>query len=363
MDHLAESRVGRAWHNYNPVHGMFHLEDLQSRAFRRIVFYSEAKRLAFHNMTEHASLAEKAAVRLAHALTVGPEPELLKIVNSLPLAEQVGRHVIDALGDYSRFTRAERTWLNNKLVLFYSFIRHVTRTLLYVLPVKHPIATGLVAQLGELHNQELQDLFHKRGGPNAEPAPWDYGRIMWDNNGHPTSIDFTRALPIGGPLVDFVNQGPAGLASLIQPVAAPILNLIYGHTPQGQPFPPNLSSIVSSYANMSAPYRVFSTLHFDNKEQDADSIPFLHERPHNPKTAAAQAYTAAKNAASGNGIDRALSELFPVPRHDDSIVVAAHHGQKGKRSPRGSAGSWGGGSSSAGSWGGGASSTGAGGWG
>jgi hypothetical protein len=348
---LGDTRLGRVVRTVNPYRAFFNAEDLQSNFFRRVVVYHEAKRMAMNNMVHDMPLMQNLASRLAHTLNVGPKDEMAAILHSQPLAEELGRNLVNFLGDYTRFTSFERKWINNRAVLFYSFLRHATRTLLYVLPIGHPIALALTAELAKLHNDEVKKMF---GGAEM---PWLFSRLFFHHkDGTLTSIDFARSSPVGGLATDVATEGLKGVANAFTPAVQTALDMIYGHTPEGAPVPADFMSGVNQLASLSYPYRLFRDLHFGPAAQQADSVPFIHERPQKYKTASAQAYAAQKAAQSkvgslGQVLGRGLG-LYPVP--DNSLVVAAH--QLAKKGQSGPAAGWGTGAAgwntaSAGGWG------------
>jgi hypothetical protein len=87
-------------------------------------------------------------------------------------------------------------------------------------------------------------------------------------------------------------------------------------------------------------------LHSGTQLQQSDSVPFLHERPQVRKSAAAQEYQAAKEAASGPERQKVLAGLFGLyPRPDDTKVIAANRNalaaaQGGSAPSSGSNGAW-----------------------
>jgi hypothetical protein len=318
-DSLRRSGIGRVIGAVNPMHVLFKAEDLQSNFFRHMVYYSAAKRQALENITHDLGPAAAAAQRLNHVLTTGPKNEMARLIASQSDAEHLGRYTVNMMGDYARYTNRERKYLNNRAVLFYSFLRHATRTLLYVLPVHHPIATALVGEMAQLHNDEVKKLL---GG---QDMPWANSRVFFNKNGKLTSVDLMRASPIGAAAVDVASGGITRAASLIAPELQPFLNMIYKQDPSGAPYKGNAFSALNSFLSMSYPYRLARDLHFGTKQQQSDSIPLLHERPAVKQTKAAQAYQAAKEQASGPLDQKILAGLLGlVPKPDDSGVIAAH---------------------------------------
>jgi hypothetical protein len=316
-----QSLPGRGLGQINPVAALWKLEDKQSNFFRRVSYYSVTKQMAFENVGKELGLAQQAMSRFMHSFDVGPKDQMAAILHNQPWAEEAGRRVVNALGDYARFTHRERSF--GRGVLFYSFLRHVMRNLFYVLPLKHPIALALVGELGQLHKQEVQKIL----GPN--PAAWTYGRVFFDHNGKLTSIDFTRALPVGGTPTEVASQGVKGLASMVPPAAQPLLDMIYGQTASGQKVPANFWTFANELGSLSYPYRFTKDLAFGTQLQNPDSVPFLHPSPETRKSAAGQAYLQAKEQALGPLHDLILGSLLGLyPKPDDSRVIAQHAAAK-----------------------------------
>ena len=314
----------------NPIRAMFKAEDLQSNFFRHMTYYSAAKRTALHNITSDMGPATAAAAKLNHALNIGPKDEMSRLLQSQHAAEELGRYTINMMGDYARFTSHERKYLNNRAVLFYSFLRHATRTLLYVLPVKHPIATALVGELAKLHNDEVKKML---GGADL---PWAYSRLFFKHgDGKLSSIDLMRSSPIGGAVPDIASEGVRGLSGLVAPELQPVLDMMYGQTIDGQKVNKNVFQGLSDYLSLSYPYRLAKDLRFGTKPQTPESIPFLHERAKvyaptsSGKPSKAAQYAAAKAKALGPEQQRLLAGALGVyPKPDDSIVIAGNRNAK-----------------------------------
>jgi hypothetical protein len=325
---VQQSGIGRVLHVVNPAHALLTAEDMQSNFFRRMVYYNATKREAINNMGRNMKFGVSAMNRLQETLhlkpSTGVDAEMRRIIASQADAERLGRYVVDAMGDYARFTRNERTFLNNRAVLFYSFLRHATRTLLYVLPIKHPIATALVGEMGKLHNDEVKKML---GG---QDLPWAYSRVFFNKNGKLTSIDMLRASPVGSIVQDASTQGMRGLSSLMMPELQGIMDMMYKQTNTGTPVKQNAFTLLNDYLSMTYPYRLAKDFAFGTRQQESDSVPLIHPDAATRKTAAAQAYMQAKEQANGPEFDKVMSGLLGLwPKPDDSKVIAQHMAKKG----------------------------------
>jgi hypothetical protein len=308
--------------NLNPMRMLLNAEDLQSNFFRRSVMHSEMKRMAFQDMAHEYGRAIGQWNAVKHVFSIkDPQDRMRAIMQNETKMEDLGRTTVNILGDYGRMTNRERTWFNNRAVLFYSFLRHVTRTLLYVLPVRHPLAFGIMGELGNLHDQEVRRLL---GG---QDLPWAYGRVFFggQNGKKLSSIDLTSASPISSPLVDVLSGGITEAPRLLNPILASIMDVAYGRTPLGAPVQRNAFSLLGDLLSMTYPGRVAATAELGLGPQQSDSIPWLHERPKTFKTPESKAYEAAKTQARGPYEQYLLGTSFPFyPKPDTSQIIAAN---------------------------------------
>ena len=319
---LATRRIVQIAQSVNPLHALLKAEDLQSNFFRHAVMYHEMKRMAVQDMAHeygHA-VAQWDAVKNVFSIK-DPQERMRAIMQNQTKMEQLGRTTVNILGDYGRMTNRERTWFNNRAVLFYSFLRHVTRTLLYVLPIRHPLALGMMGELGNLHKQEVQKLL---GGQNL---PWAYGRLFFGGkNGQKlSSVDLTSTSPISSPLVDMLSGGIKEVPGLLSPMLGSVLDTAYGKTPLGEPVQRNAFSLVNELLSLSYPYRVAAGAELGLGPQQSDSIPWLHERAKSFKTPESKAYEAAKTQARGPYSQYMLGTTLGLyPKPDTSQVIAAN---------------------------------------
>lgn len=311
--------VQRAQH-YNPFRALLNAEQLQSNFFRHAVMYHQMKRMAFQDMGHEYGRAVAQWNQVKNIFGAkDPQDRMRAIMQNQTKLEDLGRTTVNILGDYGRMTNRERTWLNNRAVLFYSFLRHVTRTLLYVLPVRHPLALGLMGELGNLHKEEVDRLL---GG---QSLPWAYGRMFREKNGKLSSIDLTSTSPISSPLVDLFSGGVREAPGLLSPLLGNLLNVAYGKTPLNQPIQRNAFSLLNGLLSLSYPIRVAAAGELGLGPQQSDSIPWLHERPKTYKAPGTAAYEAAKEQARGPLKDYLLGTTLGLyPKPDDSRVIAAN---------------------------------------
>jgi hypothetical protein len=319
-------RLGRG----NPMNLLFRADDAQNKFFKRAVLYSHAKREAYAKMGRDVGQLAAAQERATHLLRLPPTDLLDAIVKDPQALERQAQAALDVLGDYSRYTARERATLKRS-VLFYGFLRYAVRTAFYTLPVKHPVAAALTAELANLHNDEVRDLL---GGPEA---PWAYSRIFFGKGDHLRSVDLARINPVSNPLLDVSQEGPKALGSLISPVAAAVADQVYGTKAfTGRRFTGHGSAeygsgddqdarariFVDELASAIAPYRIAKAATQRGQVVSDDSLLFS-PRPIEHKTARGRQSAAEKVAARGSTADVLASQLVPfVPKPDDSAATA-----------------------------------------
>lgn len=102
--------------------------------------------------------------------------------------ERMAESVRDFLGDYQTYTARERRTLGRS-VMFYGFLRFSLRFTFYTMPVKHPLMTAIIGQLGKLQTEEVRRLL---GG---NEMPWSMGKFYYSSGGELKSINVARANP------------------------------------------------------------------------------------------------------------------------------------------------------------------------
>ena len=180
--------------DFNPLDVLFRVDERQNNYFRRVVFYSKAKREAYARMGENASSMQRLHDRLVPAILGGrsPEKQMREFARSQQELERLAEHVNDFLGDYLTYTASERRTIG-RAAMFYGYLRFSLRFTFYTMPTQHPALTAIAAQLGQLQTQELRALL---GGTEL---PWMMGRFIYASDGELKSIDLSRANP-------FMNQ-------------------------------------------------------------------------------------------------------------------------------------------------------------
>jgi hypothetical protein len=114
------------------------------------------------------------------------------VLRDRPTMERLASEVNDFLGNYMTFTARERR-VFARVPMFYGFLRFSLRFTFYTMPVKHPVMTSIISELGRLETEEVRTLL---GG---DELPWAMGRFFFTKGGKLQSIDVSRANP-------FLNQ-------------------------------------------------------------------------------------------------------------------------------------------------------------
>jgi hypothetical protein len=327
----------------NPLDALFRVDNAQTNFFKRAVFYNKVKRQAYRRMNRNFGQMVREQTKLSNILGLGPEKAMSEIIAHPEQLEKAAKATLDVLGDYTNYTRLERRGIR-RVFLFYGFLRYALRTLFYTLPVKHPVATAVAAQLGNLHNDEVRDLL---GGPEA---PWAYSRIYFGSGDKLRSIDLARINPVSNPIFDVIARGPRGAAGLVSPLMAVLLDQVYGeHAFTGKKFTGKGSAqegsglggnerikvATADLLSMFAPYRIAHDVRAGGRKTTDASL-LWNIDPMVYKTPAAQARHAAEDQARGGGGSVLLSQLSPfVPKGDTAIFAArAARERKGKKSGR-----------------------------
>lgn len=254
----------------NPLDLVFRADNAQNKFFKRAVLYNSVKREAYRKMGDDVGQLMRAQEHIANLFKLGPQERLRAIVEDPQALERHAQATLDVLGDYTRYTAAERKYLKRG-VLFYGFLRYATRTLFYTLPVKHPVALAVTAELAKLHNDELRDLL----GPDLKP--WDFSKMVLRSG---KTIDLGRINPVSNPIVDVATQGPKAGGGLISPLAQSLLDQIYGAQAfSGVPFPAldnetRARVFLNTVLSATTPYREAHKAAAGGLSTRADSLPW-----------------------------------------------------------------------------------------
>jgi hypothetical protein len=199
--------------DFNPVQAMARMDRAQNNAARIVVWHTLEKSEKVKRLTADAGPLYKAQARIMRKLD-GPNGEA-RLVRDRELLEQYGRHVEKFMGDFASLTAFERKFIG-RAVMFYPFVRFATRLALYTLPVEHPMVGGIVAQVGRLQAEELQEIY------GEDELRWFGGKVPV---GDGKTIDLTKLNPVGAPWITALGEDrPAALLGVTPPFVGALYN-------------------------------------------------------------------------------------------------------------------------------------------
>ena len=233
----------RALDGKSPLDALFFRPDnAQNNFFRNALMYNRIKRQAYREMGANATTIARSQQRLTGILKGNPEDQMLALAKNKKVVEAHAQAVDDFLGNWTRYTAAERRgW--SRFVMFYGFLRFATRLAFYTMPVKHPIMSSILLQVGRLEKDELERIF------GTEPPPWEYGNLYaptaaWGENPSREETNFrvptTRLVPFFNALQ---YENPGSVVGMLNPVVGLGANQIAGkNVPLDQPYTVNGST-------------------------------------------------------------------------------------------------------------------------
>jgi hypothetical protein len=197
---------GGAVSQLNPLDALFRVDNAQNNAFRKAVLYNRLKRDAYQRMGANLALQQRLLDRaVGHFRYTRPEQTMSALARDQRVLERHAQSVSDFLGDYQTYTARERRILQRN-VMFYGFLRFSLRFAFYTMPVKHPVMTSIIGQLGQLQTEEVRRLL---GG---DELPWAMGRFYFEKNGQLRSVNVARA----NPFLNTVTEADPSLGVIAQ---------------------------------------------------------------------------------------------------------------------------------------------------
>lgn len=321
-------KVGRG----NPLDLLFRADAAQNNAFRRAVLYSQVKRDAYKRMGESTKRMAGIQTRFMHTLDLGPEKIMNELVNDQRALERHAQHVNDFMGDYNTFTAAERRGFQ-RAVMFYGFLRFSLRFTFLTMPLKHPVMSSIVAQLGRMQVDEVRKLL---GG---DELPFALGKLYFTSDGKLKSVDLSRANPAMNAITNF--RGPKDLLGFLPPIAGAVVDQAYAksgfkqkewrvagenqprHGQQGYGVENRVRIFLGQMFSLAAPYR--TAMNATQPGPKGDDSLLGSPRPtqyKDPQTLYSIATSQANKPKTAAG--RAVQDLVPfIPRNDDAPELAA----------------------------------------
>lgn len=203
-----KSRVGRYGPQTAPRHIMdlmFKADEKQNNFFRRVLFYDRARKEAYRRMGHSWKGIDTAMTRaMDRVMARPPHQQVHLIARHGAEFEAVAKHVNNFLGDYLRFTPAERFALQRN-VMFYGYLRFSLRFAFYTMPVAHPVMAAIMANIGRMGAGEIKDLM---GVPDNYQLPTSILAQTYFGTRKDAEGNELRSLPLGrfNPFLNALTQ-------------------------------------------------------------------------------------------------------------------------------------------------------------
>lgn len=338
-----------------------YFDDKQNAFFRRAMFYDAARRQARDNIGRNARGIRSETRPLIKLLEMPDGPEKLAALKAAePQFVRVAEKVDDMLGNFTRYTAAERKGLKSA-VLFYGFMRWSTRFAFYTLPVKHPVAASISAKLGQMQREEIISLLaDEAASMSAAPAeeyekllragwsPWAFGRVWLTKNGTLESIDLARVNPMLTPLVEVLSEGPKAFVGLTAPAFTGLADLAYDKSGFLQsPLVDAENEALDAggrfkywagqQAKLAFPVRASDAV-LNPKPQASGAFPLLAPSPKRPKTETTREKHRQIVRNKGDTTERVLDQAIPFRSRPNRTVeglvkaLEKKQGSSGKKS-------------------------------
>lgn len=315
----------------NPLDMLFRADNAQNNAFRKAVLYSQIKRDAYKRMGQNAKLMAGVQTRFTHSLTLGPTEQMAALLRDHRSLERHAQHVADFLGDYSTYTARERRGFQ-RAVMFYGFLRFSLRFTFLTMPIKHPVMSSVIAQLGRLQADEVRKLL---GG---DELPWALGKLYFTKGGQLKSVDLSRANPTMNAVTNF--RAPKDILGFLPPLGVALLDQAYSKTSfKDRPFrvrgenqgrkaneyraDDRARVFLNAMLSLAAPYRAAQAATQPGPRGD-DALLFS-PRPTGYRDPATVASINSDIAAQPKSVGSRLAQQFVplIPRNDSAPELAA----------------------------------------
>jgi hypothetical protein len=322
----------------NPLDTLFRLDNLENNFFRRAVLYNNLRRQAYDRMGKSMLDGQRAIDKVMGTASKDVRGTMDALINDKAAIEQAAVAVKDFLGDYQTYSARERHILGRN-IMFYGYLRWSLRFTFYTMPIKHPVMTSIIAQLGGLNAREVQKLL---GG---DELPWALGKLYFTKDGKLKEVDLSRA----NPFLNAVTQAKipekgavrgALLSALgfLPPIYTAALDVAYSKTSfKDRPVKvdsestarPNkegqaitdvqaLEVYAKEIAELAAPIRLLSRVRADGRPVSDNSLPFVHERYTNYKDRKIRldVQKAREDLTTGQRVRNELLPFLPRPSRD-----------------------------------------------
>jgi hypothetical protein len=261
------TKVGRGLHAGNPLDAMFRMDEAQNNFFRKVLFYSKAKKDAYRRMGKNWSAIDEAQGNLIERVfKLPPHEQVSAVAANADLFAKHADHVREWLGDYTRFSNSERKLLSAN-VMFYGYLRFSLRFAFHTMPVRHPIMLNILGNIGRLGSQEIKDLF---GAPSDYALPTSalaqvyFGNREDAKKGTLRSVNWGRLNPFLNTITQIEQEQQA--IGLVSPIYQALADQLFEEssftgrewrikgqpTPSDSERPPNYFGSALSLANPAA---------------------------------------------------------------------------------------------------------------
>lgn len=211
----------------NPLDWMFQATHWEADRFRRAVLYDAAKKEAFADMRGATGAAIATLDQLSPAMSAFSkrgdiETKIKELLKSQEKLEQFGTQVDRMMGNFTRFTVAERRILERN-IMFYGFVRFSLRYALWTMPTRHPIVSSIMGHLSQLNEQEVRKLLGVR--PDEPLLPGLLAKYYFlDGDGKLQEMPLQRM----NPALNAITQGTGAsqVVGLLPPLYQEALNQI-----------------------------------------------------------------------------------------------------------------------------------------
>lgn len=183
------------------------------------LFREMVKDKRFVDLDGSMSRANSRLDSLADVVKLPANQQAKALRDNLPHLEEYARDLHKTLGNWTAFSRTERTILGNGL-MFYPWLRFSLRWLFWTMPKDHPALLATMAVLTRMHEDELQEVF-------GEDVPVD---MLSKVEVGGKFYDLRKLNPAGNVISEMVAEGdPSGFIRATHPLVGPAFEALSGH--------------------------------------------------------------------------------------------------------------------------------------
>lgn len=334
---------GLAVSQLNPLDTLFRLDNVQNNFFRKAVLYNNLRRQAYERMGKSMVDGQRAFDKFLGTASKDAQGTMNALINDKAALEKAAESVRDFLGDYSTYSARERRVLSRN-VMFYGYLRWSLRFTFYTMPIKHPVMSAILGQLGGINTREVRELL---GG---DELPWALGKLYFTKGGKLRSVDISRANPFMNAVTQAKIPEKGAIRGLLlsalgflPPIYGAALDLAYSKSSfRDKPFKvegesttrPNkqgqaitdtqsLEIFAKEMLELAAPIRALDRVRADGRPESDNSIPIVHERYTKYKDAKIKADVrkAREDQTTGQRVIHEIVPGLPQPSRDPETAA------------------------------------------